>query len=97
MAKHRYPALQGYARIVKIVAIVVAAMIVLGGLVAAAIASSAAGGFTAAAVVMLVAIAFGWLAYVGIGASGDLAQLLIDVEAHLRRIDGTPVDPHRSA
>ena len=97
MANHRYPALQGYARVVKVVALLIAIVIVVSSAGMAAIASSARGGAAGAAVVMLVAIAFGWLAYVGIGASGDLAQLLIDVEAHLRRIDGTPVDPHRSA
>lgn len=91
MANHRYPALQGYARIVRVVALVVAALIVLGGLGVAAVASDARGGLTASAILVLIALAMGWLAYVGIGASGDLAQLLIDVESHLRRIDGPRV------
>ena len=88
MASNRYPALQGYANITRLLALLVAgvvAMLGIAGALASMKASPIAAMFGAA-----VALALAWLVYVAIGASGDFAQLLIDLEQHARRVaDGS--------
>ncbi len=88
MASNRYPALQGYANITRLLALLVAGLVGLLGIVGALAsmkASPIAAIFGAA-----VALAFAWLVYVAIGASGDFAQLLIDLEQHARKVADEP-------
>lgn len=88
MASNRYPALQGYANITRLLALLVAGLIGLLGIVGAlAIVRTSP---TAAISGAAVALALAWLVYVAIGASGDFAQLLIDLEQHARKVADEP-------
>ena len=91
----RYPALQGYAKIVKAIAFVTAIGIVIGGAGTAATMYSR-DGVPAVIIILAFGIVFAMLAYIAIGASGDVAQLLIDVERHLRRLDTPAADQQTS-
>ena len=88
MAAHRYPALQGYANITRLLATLGAGIVAIVGIVGAVTSMKTAPipGIVGA----VVAIAIAWLIYVAVGASGDLAQLLIDIENHARRVAEAP-------
>lgn len=88
MSSTRYPALQGYANITRLIAALGAGIIAILGIVGALASMKEAP--LAAIVGAVVALAIAWLVYVAIGASGDLAQLLIDIESHARRVADAP-------
>lgn len=88
MAAHRYPALQGYANITRLLASLGAGIVAILGIVGALASMKTAPG--PAIIGAVVAVAIAWLVYVAVGASGDLAQLLIDIEGHARRVADAP-------
>jgi hypothetical protein len=87
MASTRYPALQGYANITRLIAALGAGIVAILGIVGALASMKEAP--LAAIVGAVVALTIAWLIYVAVGASGDLAQLLIDVENHARKVAET--------
>lgn len=88
MAANRYPALQGYANLTRLLAALGAGVVAIVGIVGALASMKTAP--VPAIVGGVVAVAIAWLVYVAVGASGDLAQLLIDIEGHARKVADAP-------
>lgn len=88
MSSTRYPALQGYANITRLIAALGAGIVAVVGIVGAL--ASVKNAPLPAIVGAAVMLAIAWLVYVAVGASGDLAQLLIDIENHARKVAEAP-------
>ncbi len=81
----RYRALEGYARIVRAVAVLAAAVIGIVGAVSSVVAASD-GSIWILLFGLSLTAGIAYLTYVAFGAAGDAAQLLIDVEGHARKV-----------